>query len=1212
MGQPDGVVGWRPGRVIDGKFEVKELIGMGGMGAVFRVRHREWNLDLAVKMPLAEVVAEKASRERYIREAETWIDLGVYPHIVQCWFVQEIGGIPLLFLDYLTGGSLKEWIDTGYVKPGKWDTIIDLTMQACDGLAYAHSRGLIHRDVKPANLLIRGDDRLCVTDFGIVKTTRVEELVADFRATPESVSSLPESLKSPSMTLTGRGSLLGTPEYGAPEQWGHADEVGPEADVYALGVVLFELCCGRRPYDEGDGSVPPSLLIGRHLSKDIPDPREFREDVPEVLAELTKMCLAKQPGERPSSMLELRQRLAEAHQKIFNEEYLRPVPKPSEQRADALNNRAVSLYSLHKKDEAMEAWRNALDYDSGHCETIYNSATTRWRQGQINRDEVVRRLQQIKSNRSQGSFLEGMFWLEAGEPEKARDALEVALKDKEMAASGTAQRAYGDANMYLEKFYLSEKAYKKALDSMPDDGETKLRKRMATVGKRSHQGHIYFPVAQPRHQFRRQSPIKLLVPGTESCCFSWDGQRLDAWNVQLGHVLWSTETREVGNLSFWENHGWLSSSGMLWSADGELLQSFEKNRLLTVVANEPRGVLGGKSLELVSLPDGRSLHTYERPSEAICATVISDGHRLLAGGRDGKLTLRDLETGDLLQTIETGGYIERVLEMRGGSFALTSDGRGQVAVWNLASGTALIRLSREEPVKSLQLDPSEEYLLVTTTSGYTVWRIGGGQIRQGLGGACFADTARLVCFDDGRLGIIDLASGRVLRSLKGLQESPVQLSSTLDGRYLAASTLDSLLHIWEFDEKHRVYERTLMLSRSKSHAEAEMSRERFQAEIAQARNRLEAEDYSAALHRLHLARRVAGYGRDPEVLDLQAVLTRQVGRKGLTAMWERRALPGAGVFTSKHLCLAPQPLLVGVAEGERVKLYDFTTGNLTRTVRGHQDELLAIALSRSGDCLLSATGEPALLSWNLEEELASALPTDGVTELAISEDETVAVGIREDGKLYRWSLEEVSITKSIAPVPGSDRLMAVTADGRLALTGPNLFVWNTETGNAVLRPTHLSTDGRDDREALQCRAAAITREGDFVATASLDNVIRVWRVADGRCCQTLFGHTQPIVGLAIFNQQRFAVSADCGGELRIWDLDNGDTLETLKAHHDSLTGFRADSQGRFFLTSGRDRALRLWELEWELDLEARPTTLADRFKKRAGAFSRLTALFRRR
>ncbi|MCA9794822.1 MAG: protein kinase, partial [Candidatus Eremiobacteraeota bacterium] len=710
----DAVV-WKPGHVFDGKFEVKDLVGYGGMGAVFRVRHREWNLDLAVKMPLPEVVEERHNRERYIREAETWIDLGVYPHIVQCWFVRQFGGIPLLFLDYLAGGSLKDALESGWVRPGDWKTILDLTMQACDGLAYAHSRGVIHRDVKPANLLIRGDDRLCVTDFGIVKTTKVSDLAAEFNVEPGALPEvLPEALKSLSMTLTGAGSLLGTPEYGAPEQWGNADKVGAQADVYALGVVLFEMCCGRRPFDDGKADVPPSLLIGRHLSKKPPDPREFRPDLPESLAKLIGKCLAKSPDERPATMADLRQRLCGVFQLVVGERYTRPVPKPSEQRADALNNKGVSLWSLSKSSEAYAAWRKALEYDSGHCETIYNAAITRWRNGELSAEEVLRRLQQVKSNRGLALMYEGMFWLEVGDAVAAQTALSGALADAEVAEKGPAHRALGDALTYQAKYFAAEKAYKKALALMPDDGETILRKRLATVGKRSYQGKIYFPETTPAHEFRRAEPaLWLTMTGSASCVVS-DLHRCEGWDMEAGRGLWARDEQIEQAPAASPDRQLLFASGKLWNAHSgrTVLELPTEQHFLAVDPKGRTALTGGSRLELISLPSGDPLVSYEATTSVNQAIFTPDAERCVTTDEAGQMAVRDAPTGDELQRLELGSAATCLALIRKGAIALTGHTDGTVRVWELARGREIMQLPHSGAVLSLELSPEESYLLV--------------------------------------------------------------------------------------------------------------------------------------------------------------------------------------------------------------------------------------------------------------------------------------------------------------------------------------------------------------------------------------------------------------------------------------------------------------------------------------------------------------------
>ncbi len=296
--------GWRIGDIIAEKYHVKEIIGRGGMGIVYRVSHQEWDIDLAVKMPLLEMLTNELVKARFMIEAQTWIDLGLHPNIVQCWYVRELDGIPCVFMDYLAGGSLKDWMKQGRVKSAELDIILDVMIQACDGLGYAHQHGVeAHRDVKPANLLLSEEGEVHVTDFGIVKYKGSEEIEET------GISGAP--LVRHHQTLTMTGTDLGTPEYSAPEQWGHARHADARSDIYALGGILFELCCGRRVFDDGTHRAPAPVLIGRHLFAPILDPRTLNPHLPDCLVNLMIRCLAKEPAERPQSMAEVRRQLAE-------------------------------------------------------------------------------------------------------------------------------------------------------------------------------------------------------------------------------------------------------------------------------------------------------------------------------------------------------------------------------------------------------------------------------------------------------------------------------------------------------------------------------------------------------------------------------------------------------------------------------------------------------------------------------------------------------------------------------------------------------------------------------------------------------------------------------------------------------------------------------------------------------------------------------------
>ena len=198
---------------------------------VYKVRHLEWNRDFALKLPLPQSVKTIVARERYVKEAQTWIRMGVHPNIVRCWFVMPVAELPGLFLDLVSGGTLEDRIESGQVQPGQWDTVLKTLLELSEGLVHSHSKGVVHRDLKPENLMIREDGTLSITDFGLVKT--VENHDPDDEP---SSSLIPEE-------------AMGTPRYGAPEQWVEPSKVGPATDIYSFGAILFELICGQRPFD---------------------------------------------------------------------------------------------------------------------------------------------------------------------------------------------------------------------------------------------------------------------------------------------------------------------------------------------------------------------------------------------------------------------------------------------------------------------------------------------------------------------------------------------------------------------------------------------------------------------------------------------------------------------------------------------------------------------------------------------------------------------------------------------------------------------------------------------------------------------------------------------------------------------------------------------------------------------------------------------------
>ncbi|MCD4674239.1 MAG: protein kinase, partial [Anaerolineaceae bacterium] len=143
---PQTTAEWQPGQVLLDTYEIKGKLGEGGMGIVYRVHHNAWNLDLALKQPKAEVVAQ-AGVETFVNEAQAWVDLGLHPHIATCHYVRNIDELPCVFAELVEGGSLDDWIRKG--KLCRMEDILDVAIQFAWGLHYAHELGMIHQDVKP-------------------------------------------------------------------------------------------------------------------------------------------------------------------------------------------------------------------------------------------------------------------------------------------------------------------------------------------------------------------------------------------------------------------------------------------------------------------------------------------------------------------------------------------------------------------------------------------------------------------------------------------------------------------------------------------------------------------------------------------------------------------------------------------------------------------------------------------------------------------------------------------------------------------------------------------------------------------------------------------------------------------------------------------------------------------------------------------------------
>jgi serine/threonine-protein kinase len=271
----------RPGSVFAGRYEVKEILGAGGMGVVYRAFDRELAEAVAIKTLRPDTLAgDSVALERFKQEIRLARKI-THRNVVRTYDLGEVGGMYYLTMEYVEGTSLKSLIQSR----GRLPVPVALTVgkQLCRALEVAHEQGVIHRDIKPQNMVVEPNGFLKVMDFGIARL-----------ANPPKGKGLTEA-----------GMAIGTPDYMSPEQLSGL-ELDPRSDLYSAGVVLFECLTGRVPFE----ADTPWSLIAKHIEEDPPNPRSLNPEVPEALAQVVLKAMAKEKANRYQSAAEMHDALA--------------------------------------------------------------------------------------------------------------------------------------------------------------------------------------------------------------------------------------------------------------------------------------------------------------------------------------------------------------------------------------------------------------------------------------------------------------------------------------------------------------------------------------------------------------------------------------------------------------------------------------------------------------------------------------------------------------------------------------------------------------------------------------------------------------------------------------------------------------------------------------------------------------------------------------
>ena len=1156
------ILGLTPGEIIEGRFQIGELIGYGGQGAVLSVNHLEWDRRLALKLPLPDAINSPKKKERFVREAEAWIRLGVHPNIVRCWFVRQIVGLPGLFLDLISGGSLEDKIENGEIGPGRWTEILDVMIGVAEGLAHSHNLGMIHRDIKPENLLLRRNGEVCVTDFGLVKSADRKSL-----SNKPVFEGVEEEEESSGTGATGVGEFLGTPRYGAPEQWNKGMTITPATDIYAVGVILFEMLTGRRPFDAPGENPEPLELIHRHLGQAPPSPRDFQPDVPADLEALCLRCLSKDALGRPQSGSALVPLLVELKEKITGVKHARPAPLPEKERPALLNNAGVSLLSLGLHQKGRENIEKGLLLQADHPECIYNLVQLERRAGRMGEVESLQRLR-----RANAALPLALLCIEEGHPKLAYQIVKAIPDEKK---TGLLHRTEGDALMYMGEFEEAAACYRKAREKLPNDQATAKRLQLAEQRNRILDGRIYFPIPgtlltgewpEPDGKSELTNDSKLLNVTARAVSVSdpeWTEPTVTTarptgatavtrlWHTEKAMVIQDQTGFEVWNKLALQPMG--RSTGKILAVSGTLSHVMYLD--------------GPKLMLLDNIKKSTSPVSLDGEVEGVMA-AFSVGQTglfvLTIDGRLGKMDPR-CRVEPLVWPSRTPdpAKVRLFCVHESGLVALATEDH-QLLLLDLEKRT-LVRRKLPFRAESVAIDATGETIVVDNGKLYGVFQRNGRLVHRGNGACAVDPTNRYLLAWAGMLNVYSLANFHKVRSFSQQMPPPDSVSWTLDGR-LALTGTGGKYQVWEVDEDHRVYERELLLTPGETYEDLIQSFVRYDTAMADALKFKEAHQYKESYWAVSKARAAKGFLQSEQALTLHWDLTGILEPDGLESLWERMFFRGisATAFTRNGRLLA-------MAQGRRCEVRAFTGTSaqeryaveLQVEPEGlHYHNSVLLAVQRDGTIhALNNTDGGVLFSLDTKlGEIAGSAYRAGNLVIWNKGGQTLA---------FDPSRQELT---EIRKCPPTQSLVPLSADRVLCAVAAKVKLLNLRSGSAEMSLELI--------DGLSC--VSTLDDEEILLAGFQDGTFRAIDLNSGKelfSVQWDIGH---ITGIKVNRSLAYGVAVSANGKFVVFDLRTGQSYISFTAHSQGIPQLEMTDDGRFFLTRSRDGQFRLWETCWKL------------------------------
>jgi WD40 repeat protein len=1068
---------------------VSEPNSKGGMGLVYKVHHKDWKIDLAMKQPKSKFFNTDQQKKDFKEECEHWMALGIHPHIVTCFYIREVCCVPSIFSEWMNGGSLSDYMNRerdglyfdseGERKDVKvvQEKILDIAIQVARGFHYAHNKNLIHCDIKPANLLLTADGAVKIADFGI-------------SAARDKTAYIGKDKGSKDERTGGLNDNAYTLKYCSPEQCEKKrEELTYGSDIFSFAVSILEMYVSECPWATGSAA---SLHCDYYFRNAFIRP-------PKAMKELLRKCFQTSESDRPKDFGEVETELLKIYRSVTRHDYTRPKPQAASLTVDNLNNYALSYLDLGKPKDAEKCWENALKDNPNNAVILYNQGIYLWSHARLNDMGVVNRL-------LNSVMIKDVIYY------YCLTKIHIARSDAESAKTclRNAKRTWGEAEELNQVQAEVERMVQKKLDG----------KRLNTL-----EGHTDF---------------------VSSVCFSPNGKRVlsagwdktvKIWNVETGKFIrtLSGHTNQVelvcvsgdgtmalsadtdGIVKVWnlQKRGEcvhdLKHTGNVkaisFSADGKSIYTMDDEKTVRiwdtetgkfikpVILKEMNGYVNafcfyperkialsgsGSQMKLWNIDTGARVHLLDGHTSSIyCISFSKDGKYALSGAWDRNVILWDLEAGEYIRILKGHSHwVNAVSFSPDGRLAISSGADRSMIVWNLSNGQCIRKWKDTAIINALCISPNGRKALPAGGKHIHVWNMPIApsyepiisQIQSSEAAVheskqifpIVTEIDRLIVRKDIPLALEKLNRLREIKSFAS-DEKFFDISEKLAPyctygklmRYVLRSMPDISGDVSDFfwakgqNRALSINQNTILL---------------WDVETGQcmlSKNKHSDDVLSAGFSRD--GRQVLSGSKDNTVQLWNTTTDRIV------------SLPGHKAPVTA-VCFSPNNKLgLSGSKDRTVLVWDLSRKTIIHTLTGHKNHIYSVSFSPDGKHAISAGKDETIKIWDVESgenedtldasrlseqirikfgDCISVLDSvdAGVLSVKYSPDGTKIISGGEDKMVKIWDVKTGICVQILRGHTGAVKSVCFSPDGRLALTGSvdkTLRIWEISSGECV-------------------------------------------------------------------------------------------------------------------------------------------------------------------